>query len=95
MYVLCTTRDHDRLIQPVPIPSYLIAIAAGNLVYKAFPQKNKEKNGWTTGVWTEVRFPFIHSFHSKSTRAVVVVHRSKEGKLMSGLILNGDVSRWE
>lgn len=42
-------------MQPVAIPSYLIAIAAGNLVHKSFedvPGKN-----WKTGVWTEVRTP--------------------------------------
>ncbi|KAF8308712.1 zincin, partial [Clavulina sp. PMI_390] len=45
---------------PVPIPSYLIAIASGNLVYRAFPRLVKEKNGpdgapvkWRTGVWSE------------------------------------------
>ncbi|KAI5450536.1 Leucyl aminopeptidase yscIV [Naganishia albida] len=37
--------------QPVPIPSYLIAIASGNLVYKAFPPIEGKK--WTAGVWTE------------------------------------------
>ncbi|KAH8825130.1 peptidase family M1-domain-containing protein [Flagelloscypha sp. PMI_526] len=36
---------------PVPIPSYLIAIAAGDLVYKAF-DKLPGKD-WTTGVWAE------------------------------------------
>ncbi|GJE92045.1 M1 family metallopeptidase [Phanerochaete sordida] len=37
--------------QPVPIPSYLIALAAGNVVYKPFaaiPGKT-----WTSGVWAE------------------------------------------
>ncbi|KAJ9101130.1 hypothetical protein QFC21_003348 [Naganishia friedmannii] len=37
--------------QPVPIPSYLIAIAAGNVVYKQFPRV--EGRSWTAGVWTE------------------------------------------
>ncbi|KAJ9118642.1 hypothetical protein QFC22_003862 [Naganishia vaughanmartiniae] len=37
--------------QPVPIPSYLIAIAAGNVVYKQFPQV--AGRSWTAGVWTE------------------------------------------
>ncbi|OJA13479.1 hypothetical protein AZE42_04405 [Rhizopogon vesiculosus] len=37
--------------QPVPIPSYLIAIASGNLCYRAFEQpKGKD---WTSGVWAE------------------------------------------
>lgn len=37
--------------QPVAIPSYLIAIASGEVVYKAFPDM-KGRN-WRTGVWTE------------------------------------------
>ncbi|KAK2459750.1 hypothetical protein APHAL10511_008182 [Amanita phalloides] len=37
--------------QPIPIPSYLIAIAAGNLIYKPFPAvKDKQ---WRSGVWAE------------------------------------------
>lgn len=37
--------------QPIPIPSYLIAIASGNVVYKPFaPIAGKP---WKTGVWTE------------------------------------------
>ncbi|EKM60600.1 uncharacterized protein PHACADRAFT_246632 [Phanerochaete carnosa HHB-10118-sp] len=40
-----------RYNQPIPIPSYLIAIAAGNIVYKPFPAM-PDKN-WTSGVWTE------------------------------------------
>ncbi|KAG6919450.1 hypothetical protein DXG01_005709 [Tephrocybe rancida] len=37
--------------QPVPIPSYLIAIASGNIQYQAFPKfEDKE---WTCGVWAE------------------------------------------
>lgn len=39
------------LFQPVPIPSYLIAIAAGNLVYREFPKI--EGKDWTCGVWAE------------------------------------------
>ncbi|KAG8741670.1 hypothetical protein FRC12_015597, partial [Ceratobasidium sp. 428] len=40
-----------RYNQPVPIPSYLIAIASGNVVYKPFaPIAGKP---WKTGVWTE------------------------------------------
>lgn len=37
--------------QPVPIPSYLIAIAAGNVEYKPFPAV--EGKTWSSGVWTE------------------------------------------
>lgn len=40
--------------QPVAIPSYLIAIAAGNLVYKSF--KDIPGKTWKTGVWTEVGY---------------------------------------
>ncbi|KAJ7591549.1 peptidase family M1-domain-containing protein [Mycena floridula] len=37
--------------QPIPIPSYLIAIAAGNVVYRPFPQyKDKQ---WKSGIWAE------------------------------------------
>ena len=38
-------------LQPIPIPSYLIAIAAGNILYRAFPKY--EGKTWTTGVWAE------------------------------------------
>lgn len=37
--------------QPVPIPSYLLAIAVGNVVYRPFPQYQDKK--WKTGVWAE------------------------------------------
>ncbi|QRV76953.1 leukotriene-A4 hydrolase [Ceratobasidium sp. AG-Ba] len=37
--------------QPVPIPSYLIAIASGNVVYKPFAAIPGKP--WKTGVWTE------------------------------------------
>ena len=37
--------------QPVPIPSYLIAIAAGDVVYRAFPAIPGKS--WTSGVWAE------------------------------------------
>ncbi|KAJ7630308.1 peptidase family M1-domain-containing protein [Roridomyces roridus] len=37
--------------QPVPIPSYLLAIAAGNVRYRPFPKfEDKE---WRTGIWAE------------------------------------------
>ncbi|EDR02480.1 uncharacterized protein LACBIDRAFT_253885 [Laccaria bicolor S238N-H82] len=37
--------------QPIPIPSYLIAIAAGNIIYRPFPKY--EGKTWSTGVWAE------------------------------------------
>ncbi|KAF8639401.1 hypothetical protein AX17_001526 [Amanita inopinata Kibby_2008] len=37
--------------QPIPIPSYLIAIAAGNVVYKPFAAV--EGKQWRSGVWAE------------------------------------------
>ncbi|KAF6765906.1 peptidase family M1-domain-containing protein [Ephemerocybe angulata] len=37
--------------QPVPIPSYLLAIAVGDLRYRPFPQF--EDKQWKTGVWAE------------------------------------------
>ncbi|PCH33157.1 hypothetical protein WOLCODRAFT_147267 [Wolfiporia cocos MD-104 SS10] len=37
--------------QPVPIPSYLIAIAVGNVRYRACPKV--EGKQWKTGVWAE------------------------------------------
>lgn len=37
--------------QPVPIPSYLLAIAVGDLRYRPFPQFEDKK--WKTGVWAE------------------------------------------
>ncbi|VDC07016.1 unnamed protein product [Peniophora sp. CBMAI 1063] len=37
--------------QPVAIPSYLIAIAAGNVVYREFPKI--EGRNWSCGVWAE------------------------------------------
>lgn len=39
------------LLQPVPIPSYLIAIAAGNVIYRPFPPHQDRK--WKCGVWAE------------------------------------------
>jgi len=38
-------------VQPVGIPSYLIAIASGNLRYKPFPAI--EGRSWKSGVWAE------------------------------------------
>ncbi|KAG6849471.1 hypothetical protein H0H93_008198, partial [Arthromyces matolae] len=37
--------------QPVPIPSYLLAIASGNLHYRTFSKP--EHCEWTTGIWAE------------------------------------------
>ncbi|TFK71738.1 hypothetical protein BDN72DRAFT_793498 [Pluteus cervinus] len=37
--------------QPVPIPSYLIAIAAGNVVYRGFSTPDGKQ--WKCGVWAE------------------------------------------
>ncbi len=38
-------------VQPIAIPSYLIALASGNLVYKPFdPLPGKQ---WKTGCWAE------------------------------------------
>jgi leukotriene-A4 hydrolase len=37
--------------QPIPIPSYLIAIAAGNVRYRGFPKM--ESKTWTSGIWAE------------------------------------------
>lgn len=37
--------------QNVPIPSYLLAIAVGDLRYRPFPQFQDKK--WKTGVWAE------------------------------------------
>ncbi|KAG8836286.1 hypothetical protein FRC17_007436 [Serendipita sp. 399] len=37
--------------QPTPIPPYLLAIAAGNLAYRAF--ETPSGVNWTSGVWTE------------------------------------------
>ena len=38
-------------VQPIAIPSYLLAIAVGDLEYRAFPQF--EDKQWKTGVWAE------------------------------------------
>ncbi|KAG6874151.1 hypothetical protein C0995_005569 [Termitomyces sp. Mi166 len=37
--------------QPVPIPSYLLAIASGNVHYRAFSKFEDKK--WTCGIWAE------------------------------------------
>jgi len=40
--------------QKVKIPSYLIALAAGNLVYKEISKEGENGAAWRTGVWSEV-----------------------------------------
>ena len=40
-----------RYNQPVAIPSYLIAIAAGDLRYRAFTKPSGKT--WSSGIWTE------------------------------------------
>ncbi|KAK7677928.1 hypothetical protein QCA50_019118 [Cerrena zonata] len=37
--------------QPIPIPTYLIAIAGGNFRYHEFPKP--EGKEWTSGIWAE------------------------------------------
>lgn len=37
--------------QPVPIPSYLIAIASGDVRYRGFP--SVQGKNWTSGIWAE------------------------------------------
>jgi len=37
--------------QPIPIPPYLLAIASGNVTYRAFPPY--EDKQWTSGIWAE------------------------------------------
>ena len=43
--------SHGAPGQPVLIPPYLIAIAAGNFRYRALPKV--EGKAWSTGVWAE------------------------------------------
>jgi hypothetical protein len=40
-----------RIWQPVAIPSYLLAIAVGNLCYKPFPRPIGKQ--WSSGLWAE------------------------------------------
>lgn len=49
--------------QPCAIPSYLIAIASGEVVYRPF--KGLDGKKWKTGCWAEVSF-------SREGRAEVV-----------------------
>ena len=39
------------ILQPTSIPSYLIAIASGNVRYKPFAKE--EGRNWTSGIWAE------------------------------------------
>lgn len=39
------------MIKPVPIASYILAIASGNLSFRAFDTPHGVN--WTSGVWTE------------------------------------------
>jgi leukotriene-A4 hydrolase len=43
--------DRYRCLQPTPIPSYLLAIAAGNLQYQPFQVPDGKQ--WKSGVWSE------------------------------------------
>jgi leukotriene-A4 hydrolase len=52
-YCPCVSIDVSTT-QSIPIPSYLIAIAVGNLEYKAFDKQKDES--WSSGVWTEPEF---------------------------------------
>jgi leukotriene-A4 hydrolase len=47
----CATDAILIFIKPVPIPSYLLAIASGNVRYRPFPQF--EDKQWKTGIWAE------------------------------------------
>ena len=40
----------SAISQPVPIPSYLIAIDAGNFRYRGL---DKAEGKWTSGIWAE------------------------------------------
>ena len=40
-----------RSFQPIPIPTYLIAIAGGNFRYREFLKP--EGKEWTSGIWAE------------------------------------------
>ncbi|RXK38146.1 leukotriene A-4 hydrolase/aminopeptidase [Tremella mesenterica] len=48
--VMGEEREYEY-VQPVAIPSYLVAIASGELVYKSFEKIGGRK--WRTGCWTE------------------------------------------
>ena len=58
------------MTQPIPIPSYLLAIAAGNVVYRAF--EVPEGKTWTSGLWAEPELidAAWHEFHADAPRWV-------------------------
>ncbi|EIW81415.1 leukotriene-A4 hydrolase [Coniophora puteana RWD-64-598 SS2] len=53
--------------QLVPIPSYLIAIAAGDVVYRPFSPPDAAK--WTSGVWAETEL--VEDAHEEFSEATV------------------------
>ena len=51
---MCIRRSLIHILnneQPIPISSYILAIAVGNVRYRPFP-KHEDKQ-WTSGVWAE------------------------------------------
>ena len=57
--------------QPVAIPSYLIAIASGELVYRAFDKLPGKE--WRTGCWTEpgLMDAVFWEFHKDTAKCVL------------------------
>ena len=68
-----------RYNQPVAIPSYLIAIAAGDLRYRAFTKPAGKT--WSSGIWTEPSLldAAFWEFSEDTTRQVAGV-RQKIGE---------------
>jgi hypothetical protein len=51
---MCVTPPSTRILndeQPIPIATYILAIAVGNVRYRPFPKP--EDKQWTSGVWAE------------------------------------------
>jgi hypothetical protein len=51
---MCVTPPSTHILndeQPIPIATYILAIAAGNVRYRPFPKP--EDKQWTSGVWAE------------------------------------------
>jgi hypothetical protein len=51
---MCVTPPSTQILndeQPIPIATYILAIAAGNVRYRPFPKP--EDKQWTSGVWAE------------------------------------------
>ena len=51
---MCVTSPLTHIFndeQPIPIATYILAIAAGNVCYRPFPKP--EDKQWTSGVWAE------------------------------------------